>query len=136
MHYLQVVFSFALLPVLLFGEGTVIILNGPSAAGKSSIQNEIQKKSDQLYLKVGIDTFFDALIPTPDLSSFEKTKEFSQYTNDGILIRAVRLETGKEGHQIVPLIVGPAGDQIIFGMHAAIEAYSSRGNNLVVDYIL
>lgn len=134
MHYLLL--TFLLLPILLFGEGTVIILNGPSAAGKTSIQNEIQKKFPELYLKVGIDTFFDALIPNPDLTDFEKTKEFSQYTNDGILIRAVRLENDKEGHQIVPLTVGPAGDRIIYGMHAAIQAYASRGNNLVVDYIL
>ena len=36
--------------------GTIIItLNGPSAAGKSSIQKQFQKISDELYLTVGID---------------------------------------------------------------------------------
>lgn len=134
--YYHILSVFVLLPAFLLGEGIVIILNGPSAAGKTSIQNELQKKSKQFYLKVGIDTFFDALLPAPDLSAFEKTKELSQYTNDGILIRQVRLKIDKEGHQIVPLTIGPAGDLVIHGMHAAIEAYAQQGNNLVVDYIL
>jgi len=116
--------------------GTIIIINGPSAAGKKSIQNELQKIFMPLYLKIGIDTFFDALIATPDLSDFEKTKEFSQYTNNGQLIRRVRLTHDVEGHPVVPLEIGLAGDKIIFGMHAALAAYAEQGNNVLVDYIL
>lgn len=116
--------------------GIVIILNGPSAAGKSSIQNEIQKQSDALFLKVGIDTFFDALLPEPDLTSFEEKKEFKQYAPDHTLIRGIQLKKDKDGNQIVPLEVGPAGDKVISGMHYAIAAYANRGNNEVVDYIL
>jgi len=119
-----------------FSTGTIIILNGPSASGKSSIQNEIQQQFDELYLKVGIDTFFDALIPDPNLSDFEKTKRFAQYTKAGELIRSGEIKQDTNGHQIVPLTVGSAGDKIISGMHAAIAAYASKGNNLVVDYIL
>lgn len=129
----------SLLPAFLVGidsSGTIIILNGPSASGKSSIQNEIQKKFKPFYLKVGIDTFFDALIAAPDLSSFEQTKQLSQYTNEGVLIRSVRLTRDAQGNQIVPLEIGPAGDKIISGMHYAIAAYANRGNNVVVDYIL
>lgn len=130
---------FALLtPLLGFTneQGTIIILNGPSAAGKSSIQNEIQKNFNQLYLKVGIDTFFDALLPNPDLSSFEKTKKLSQFTPDGILIRQIEIKKDSDGFQIVPLEVGPAGNKVIFGMHHAIAAYAKQGDNVVVDYIL
>lgn len=116
--------------------GIIILLNGPSASGKSSIQNQMQKQMDQLYLKVGIDNFFDALIETPDLSSFDSTKEFSQYTKKGVLIRRVKLVKDAEGNQMVPLEVGPAGDKIIFGMHSAMAAYANEGNHLVVDYIL
>lgn len=116
--------------------GTIILLNGPSAAGKSSIQNELQKNLSQLYLKIGIDNFFDALLPIPDLSTFETTKKFAQYTNDGVLIRSVSLSKDREGNSIVPLEIGPAGDKIIFGMHHAIAAYANEGNNVIVDYIL
>jgi chloramphenicol 3-O phosphotransferase len=139
-----ITFIVALMPVFFFGvfpkskisAGTIILLNGPSASGKSSIQDELQKQMTQLYLKIGIDSFFDALIATPDLSSFEATKEFSQFTNDGVLIRRVRLVRDSLGNQIVPLEVGPAGDRIIFGMHSAIAAYANEGNHIVVDYIL
>jgi chloramphenicol 3-O phosphotransferase len=125
-----------MLPFFLHAEGTIIILNGPSASGKSSIQNEIQKQADSLFLKMGIDNLFDALLPNPDLSSFEKTKELKQFTNDHIFIRGVELKTDAEGQQIVPLEIGPAGDKVIFGMHRAIAAYAKTGNNVVVDYIL
>lgn len=116
--------------------GFIILLNGPSASGKSSIQNEIQKQSKTFFLKAGIDNFFDALLPVPDLSSFAETGELAQYTNDGVLIRKVRLTKDEEGFPIVPLEIGPAGDKVISGMHYAIAAYAKRGNNVIVDYIL
>lgn len=121
---------------LLAESGTVIILNGPSASGKTSIQNEIQKQADELFLKIGIDNFFDALLPTPDLSSFEKTKQLKQYTNDHAFIRGIELKTDEYGNQIVPLEIGTAGDRVISGMHEAIAAYAKKGNNVIVDYIL
>ncbi len=117
-------------------KGTIIILNGPPAAGKTSIQNAIQKKFDQLYLKMGIDAFFEELIPIPDLSSFETTQKFAQYTNDGVLIRSVKINKDDEGNQVFTYGFGPAGDKIFSGMHYAIAAYSNQGNNVVVDYIL
>jgi chloramphenicol 3-O phosphotransferase len=116
--------------------GTIILLNGPSAIGKSSIQNEIQKQFPELYLRMGLDNLFEDLIPIPDLSSFEKKKEFSQYTNEGVLIRRVSLNKDAQGHQVVNLELGPAGDKIFSGMHYAIAAYSDRGNNVVVDYVM
>lgn len=125
-----------LIPLYLFSEGIVIILNGPSASGKTSIQKEIQKQSETLYLRLGIDNLFDAPLPDPDISTFEKTKEIKQFTNDGTFIRGVELKTDSEGHQIVPLEIGPAGDKVVYGMHGAIAAYAKKGNNVVVDYIL
>lgn len=115
---------------------TIIILNGPSSSGKSSIQKALQKQADQDYLRIGIDTFFDALIEEPDLSTFEEDKEFHQYTPQGEYIRGIKLEEDEEGSPMVSLFIGPAGDRIIFGMHRAIAAYADAGNNLIVDYIL
>lgn len=114
----------------------LILLNGPSASGKSSIQKEIQKQSSEFYLKAGIDSFFDALLPEPDLSQFEKTHELKQYTPDGTFIRGISLQKDSEGNTLVPLEIGPAGDAVIYGMHKAFAAYVAEGNNLVVDYIL
>lgn len=118
------------------GLGTIILLNGPSASGKSSIQNEIQEQFDECYLRIGIDTFFDAMIQAPDLTNFQKTKHLEQLTKTKELIRSVTLTHDLEGKPLVPLTIGPAGDRIFFGMHHAIAAYASQGNNLIVDYIL
>ncbi len=116
-------------------EGVVVLLNGPSSVGKTSIQTELQKISPKPFLRVGIDTFFDALIEEPDLSSFQETKQFVQHTAQGELIRGVQLLQDQDGFPIVPLTIGPAGFRIIQGMHRAIAAYVKAGNNLVVDYI-
>lgn len=117
-------------------EGVIIILNGPSSAGKSSIQKEIQKNSQLHFIRIGIDTFFDALIEEPDLSNFQEEKQFHQYTSNGEYIRGVELITDEDDHPIVPLYIGPAGDRIIHGMHRSISEYAKAGNNVVVDYIL
>lgn len=117
-------------------EGVVVILNGPSSCGKSSIQKAFQKKANQQYLAAGIDNFFDALIQEPDLSSFETDKKFDQYTPSGEYIRGIELTKDDIENPVVLLKIGPAGDRIIFGMHRAIAAYAQTGNNLIVDYIL
>lgn len=64
--------------------GTLIILNGPSAVGKSTIQALVQKKfleKNILYLKIGMDMLFsDAL---PDISM----EQPESYCN-GVLIHS------------------------------------------------
>lgn len=116
--------------------GMVVILNGPSASGKSSVQSAMLKESPDHFIKIGIDTFFDALIDEPDLSRFQEEKRFDQHTPSGEYIRGIELTQDENGHQVVPLKIGPAGDRIIHGMHRAIAAYAQAGNNITVDYIL
>lgn len=116
--------------------GHIIILNGSSASGKSSVQKALQAQSNHMYITVGIDSFFDALLPTSDLTDFEKTKTLIQYTKSGELIRSVTLQHDKDGNPLVPLTIGSAGLRVIEGMHYAIAAYAKAGNNVIVDYIL
>ncbi len=117
-------------------KGIIILLNGPSASGKSSIQKEIQKQYPQLVLTAGIDTFFDALLPEPNLQEFHEKKELVQYAPNGELIRKISLQKDHEGNPIIPLEIGPAGEKVISGMHKAIRGYAEAGNIIVVDYIL
>lgn len=124
------------MPATNINESIIIILNGPSSVGKSSIQKALQKKSALHFLRIGIDTFFDALIEQPDLSNFEQDKKFDQYTQEGEYIRGIEQLNDEDGHLIVPLKIGSAGDRIIYGMHRAIAGYAQAGNNLIVDYIL
>lgn len=109
--------------------GTVIILNGPSAAGKSSIQKEFQSlMMPNLWIKLGIDSLFDS--PMPDISL--ENMAFWQTENP---IRWVSMSKDKDDNAVMTLFVGDQGDKVAYGMNSAIAAYAQNGCNIIVDYI-
>lgn len=109
--------------------GTVIILNGPSAAGKTSIQKEFQQlMMPSMWIKLGIDTLFDAPLPNITLENIA----FWQKEN---AIRWVESSKDAQGHNIITLYVGPDGDRVAYAMNTAIAAYAQQGCNIIVDYI-
>lgn len=109
--------------------GKVIILNGPSAAGKSSIQQSFQYlMMPNLWIKVGIDNLFDK--PMPDITS--ENMSFWQSENP---IRWVTMSKDKDDNSVITLHVGDQGDNVAYGMNSAIAAYAQNGCNVIVDYI-
>jgi len=109
--------------------GTVIILNGPSGSGKSSVQKEFQKLCmPNLWIKVGIDNLFDNVMPeiTPENMSFWQSEN---------PIRWIETSKDKEENPIVTLFVGKQGEQVAYAMNSAIAAYAKNGCNVIVDYI-
>lgn len=138
----------------------IIILNGPSVAGKSSLQREIQKIMPAFFLRLGVDNLFDAPLPSALTEMVEVPVEkvnFSEYKCSGLsegkikratkvyeqrvngsgeLIRAGVNTTDESGNPLLVLVVGPAGDRTIYGMNRSLKGYADAGNNLVVDYIL
>jgi len=109
--------------------GTVIILNGPSASGKSSIQKEFQSlMMPDLWIKHGIDSLFDGPLPdiTPDNLGYWQSKN---------RIRWVETTQDTEQNNVITLFVGDQGDKVAYGMNSAIAAYVQNGNNVIVDYI-
>lgn len=109
--------------------GTVIILNGPSASGKSSIQKAFQPiMMPNLWIKHGIDSLFDQ--PLPDI-----TPDNLQYWQSQNAIRWVQTTKDNDGNNVITLFVGEQGDKVAYGMNSAIAAYAQQGNNIIVDYI-
>jgi chloramphenicol 3-O phosphotransferase len=109
--------------------GTVIILNGPSVSGKSSIQREFQSlMMPDLWIKLGIDNLFDK--PMPDITA--ENILFWQSKNP---IRWI--ETTKDEHEnsIITLFTGQQGEKVAYGMNSALAAYAHEGCNVIVDYI-
>jgi chloramphenicol 3-O phosphotransferase len=106
--------------------GIIIILNGPSASGKSSLQKSIQRLAPIPYLNVGVDNFFNDLFPD------EHGKLGMKADTD--FMKDLRYVTLKDN--LVYLHVGPLGKKIVRGMNRAIAAYAKAGNNVVVDYIM
>jgi chloramphenicol 3-O phosphotransferase len=110
-------------------KGTVIILNGPSAAGKTSIQRSFQSlMMPRLWIKLGIDSLFDG--PLPDI-----TLENLAYWQSQNSIRWVENTTDIQGNPVITLYVGAAAENVVFGMNSAIAAYAQQGCNVIVDYI-
>jgi len=105
--------------------GTVIIVNGTSASGKSSIVKAFQDKNQELWLGTGIDHLYVGVMPPKFLD--DKQEHYS--------VMHVDTSKDKDGSKVATAIFGPDGLKVIKGMHRAIAAYANAGNNVIVDYI-
>lgn len=109
--------------------GTIIVLNGPSGSGKSSIQKEFQKlMMPNLWIKVGIDNLFDNVRP-------EITSENMNFWQSPNPIRWVDTSQDEQGNNVITLSVGTQGEKVAYAMNRAIATYAENGCNVIVDYI-
>jgi chloramphenicol 3-O phosphotransferase len=93
--------------------GTIILLNGTTSSGKSSILAELQQTLDGPFLDAGIDKFI-WMLP-------------ARYLNERELWDTVL------GHAAY---AGPLGLQLFSGMHHAIAALAWAGNHILADHVL
>jgi chloramphenicol 3-O phosphotransferase len=92
--------------------GRIVILNGTSSAGKTSILHALQGMLPEPYLDAGIDKFI-WMLP-------ERYLEHPLW--DDVL--------GKADH------AGAAGQMLFHGMHHAIAALAHQSNNVLADHVL
>src|SRR5512138_366272 len=92
--------------------GNILLLNGASSAGKTSLLRALQECFEEPYLEAGIDKFI-WMLP-------ERYLERPLW--DDVLGRAT--QAGEMGHCLVT------------GMHRAIAALSRAGLNVVADTVL
>src|SRR5690606_5603281 len=85
--------------------GTVIILNGPSAVGKSSIMRAFQAKRVEPWLGIGIDNFFVGVLP-PKFYMEDKPEHHA-------VMRGIASED--EQGKLFTLHIGAAGQKVIKG---------------------
>jgi chloramphenicol 3-O phosphotransferase len=92
--------------------GKILILNGASSAGKSSLIAALQKSLDEPYLEAGMDKFI-FMLP-------------GRYLNrplwDDVL--GLATESGEYGHRL------------FCGMHRAMASLSRSGLNVIADHVL
>ena len=109
--------------------GMVVVLNGPSTSGKSSIQKEFQHlMMPNLWIKVGIDNLFDMPMPAITVQNMS----FWQSPNQ---IRWVETTHDALHNPVITLRTGAQGDRVAYGMNSAIADYAKAGCNVIVDYI-
>ncbi len=92
--------------------GKIIILNGASSSGKTSILHALQNLLDEPYLEAGIDKFIFML----------PARYLERPLWDGVLGLAVQ--------------AGVQGEILFSGMHRAIAALARAGNNVLADHVL
>jgi chloramphenicol 3-O phosphotransferase len=92
--------------------GTIILLNGASSSGKTSLVKAIQQAFEEPFLAAGIDRFLWML----------PGRYLNQPLWDDVLGRAVQ--------------AGATGHRLMSGMHHAIAALSRAGNHVVADHVL
>jgi chloramphenicol 3-O phosphotransferase len=93
-------------------DGKIIILNGTSSSGKTSIVKALQTALDEPYLDAGLDRFIWML----------PKRYLERPLWDDVL--GLSSQAGKTGHQLVS------------GMHRSILALSKAGNNVIADHVL
>lgn len=94
--------------------GRVVLLHGTSSSGKTTIARAVQAHSEEPWLRLGIDTFWNAVD--------ERWMEHGPRAAEGFLRR--------DDATIVP---GHVGDRLAAGMRAAVAACARCGNDLLVD---
>lgn len=104
--------------------GQIILLNGTSSAGKSTVAKKLQELLPQPYLHTGIDHFLAAapwsrLMVYSDSTSQTEAEGWFLPFRDGALIGAPCL--------------GPVAYQWLDGMYASFATLARAGINLIVD---
>lgn len=107
--------------------GHVILLVGPSCAGKSTLADAVQTLSTVPYLIQSLDGIFAA---TPD--SYGGS---GKHTLEGFRYDCCASELSG-GAPIRRIGYGPVGQQLLEGFHRAVAAYAHAGVNVVVDDML
>jgi chloramphenicol 3-O phosphotransferase len=94
--------------------GRVVLLHGTSSSGKTTVARAFQRLSDEPWVRLGIDAFWNAID--------ERWMEHGPDAAEGF-------EWAEDG-TIVP---GPVGQRLASGMRVAVAACARAGNDLLVD---
>jgi chloramphenicol 3-O phosphotransferase len=97
----------------------IILLNGASSAGKSSIAQELQIMFDELFLSMGCDKFMSMVPANIQMHTINDMWTWNKsYNAHGELMK---------------LNVGQRGKTYILAMYECIELMAHRGFNIIVD---
>lgn len=103
--------------------GQIILLNGTSSAGKTSLVRALQQTLEQPFLDAGIDKFL-WMLP-------------KRYLNPPLWSEVFRYDWPPEGGPLgLRISAGPLGHQLVAGMHRAIAVLALAGNHVVADHVL
>ncbi len=110
-----------LAPAMDKNKSKIIILNGASSVGKSSMAKPMQDQFKETYLLIGIDVFWMTMPPKQiDLTTM--TPDFYTWTKEEI-----------DGLLYLRILPGPVLDRMMIARYKAIAAYLEAGFNVIAD---
>jgi chloramphenicol 3-O phosphotransferase len=116
-------------------EGEIIILNGASCAGKTTLAREIQSLSPKPYLATGIDDFLPMFSPKFIGVDQAVQRDAQAWDAPGNALSTQGFEIVIRSGAAGPVInarCGPVGWSLLAGMHRAMAALARAGNSLLV----
>lgn len=102
----------------------IVFLNGCSSSGKTTIARAIQHLSDEPWLLVGIDTFFQ-MMPSKYVGFGEKASEGFHFIS----------EQDEEG-PIIRIESGSFGSAVMKSSLKVVKILADNGHHLIVDEVL
>ena len=109
--------------------GSIILLNGVTSSGKSSIAEALQELLEEPFLHLGIDVF-TRMLPKRYFS-------FLYPPENDLALKGFHWEPMSENDENYGFIrAGPAAQRLIRGMHRACAGLASSGNHLIIDDVL
>ena len=103
--------------------GRIVVLNGTSSSGKSTLATALQAQLPDPWLGIGIDTFVFAL-PGRYLDQPDWSEVYRYVRPDGATDGPFRIETA------------PLGQRLVAGMHRAVGALAEAGLSVIVDHVV
>ncbi len=102
-------------------KGKIVILNGASSAGKTSLAKAMQKQFADTFLLMGIDMFWMTM-PERQLDLTTVAANFYTWVEEEI-----------DDKPFLRILPGPVLDQIMFARYGAIAVYLNAGFNVIAD---
>jgi chloramphenicol 3-O phosphotransferase len=103
----------------------IILLNGCSSAGKTSLAKAIQHLSEEPRLTIGIDTFIDAM-PSKYIGGGEKAIEGFRFVSS----------FDHEGFPITKVETGSYGKKVSDSISKVVKQLVDDGHNLIIDEVI
>ena len=108
--------------------GNVILLNGCSSAGKTTLALELQKLSEEYFQYIALDQFRDGL--PPSLRGLNSPEQDPGYRGLNVVPEI------KDGKLVTSIKFGDYGEKVLKVMRRTVSQLARAGCSVVVDDIL